>query len=190
MKYVCSTLLVSTPKNFLVTNLCLQIFIIIKLIIFFIVFILSKCSICFRVFFVISLSCFYMNTVFQYQKNISYPSYNIRMPIFRITALCCIHVCVISHQSKSSFFLSLPFPSVSCSLLPFSSQSPCFLPSVPTAEYSECIRNIQLYLNTALLHSSISKGFSFLNSLMVFCHKSLCSSLLNIEPSLITFHLC
>ena len=48
MKCVCHTSFVSMPRNFLVTNLCLQIFIIINLIILFILFILNKHSICFR----------------------------------------------------------------------------------------------------------------------------------------------
>lgn len=123
MTCVCHTSLVSMPRNFLVTNLCLQIFIIINLIIFFILFILNKHFICFRMHChqFIMLSYEY-RVLIPKKKNISYPSYNIRMPIFRITALCCMHMLMCFSPIKVFLFsLSLPFSLCFLQSLPFSS---------------------------------------------------------------------
>lgn len=129
-----------------------------------------------------------MNTVFQYQKNISYPSYNIRMPIFQ-NYCSVLHTCLcVSHQSNL-LFLSLPFPSVSCSLSP-SPASP-LLPAL-----SSPLQNTVNVLGTSSCiwasysTPALAKGFSFLNSVWYFATKAFVVSLLNIEPSLITFHLC
>lgn len=146
MKYVCHTLLVSTPKNFLVTNLCLQIFIIIKLIIFFIVFILSKCSICFRMYchqfivllyeYCVSIPKKYQLSFLQY-KNANFQNY---------CSVLHTHAYVFLTSQNLLFFSLCLFPSVSCSLSPSPASPLLPCPQFPTAEYSECIRNIQLYL--------------------------------------------